>query len=586
MTNPKDYDGAKSFPARLQKLVKAWQKLNEPMLEKRQQLIKLMASGYYDIKNNRSHTLNLIDRGVSTIVPFLVEGNPRVLVESRVKNYRPWAFTTQLALNYFIDILNLAENVLIPAAINSMFGAAITRTDFYYDRLISLEDEEIRVGSPYVELIDDSNYIGDPAAKRRCDFTFEGDKYTLPTSYAKDFFAGKDKWGNQIADYITADASLEENISPRYLVSQGLDRNKLKLRDYSTFIDIYLRDSNTIVTIMPEGRKAKILRERDWDGPDGGPYDYLGYKFMPESATPIPPAWSWHDIDITVNTLVDKMRELAENQKDVIAYNAEAADDMKELRKAQNMGTVEVANVDAIKTLSFNGIKDSSNWDWVTFMLTEQTKQGANPDVLAGRGAQAPTLGQEQLIYNNATRIINNMYSRYQDFTTGILKKFAWAFWTDPMQWIPVIKEIPGVGPMPAVFSNSRQVGKFYDFTFKVVPYSTQRMSPELQYQKVMQFMSAWVLPTMQLSQAQGAQLDIPTVTKILADYAGIENFNQYYSTVIPNELDLVNYQMQPLKNSGQSSDAFGALDGSRNSNLNQQQEREGTGVTPNEAAK
>lgn len=587
-----DYEGTKSLPSRLQMLVRAWQELNKTPLKHRKKMLLNWASGYFKEGYSRNHPFNLIDRGVSTIVPFLIEGNPRILVETAIPNVRPWAYTTQLAINFFIEKLNLAENVFIPAAINSMFGAAITRTSFYYDRLISLDDEVIKVGTPWVELIDDSNYIGDPSAKRRCDFTFEGDIYVLPTEYAKDFFAGKDKYGNQIADYITSDGKLTQKFSPKEIWQPNFDRTRLSLREYTTFIDIYLRDENTIITIMPEGKKSKILREEEWDGPPGGPYDYLGYKFFPDSSLALPPAWSWNDVDITMNILAEKMQEQAEAQKDLVAYSAEASEDMDKLSKAPNLGTVKVADVNAMQKISFGGV-NPVNFQWVGYIEEQFTKQGGNPDVLGGRGAQAPTLGQEQLIYSNATRIVNNMYTRWQAFVSSVVKKLAWAFWTDPTVYVPVIKEIPGAGELPAIFSQAEKVGDFYDFIFKIVPYSTQRNSPEVRYQKLMQFLSQWILPTMQLAAAQGQQIDFNLVSKILADYAGIESFNQWYKSAIPEGLQgtSVDYKMLPIgdqkrkspgqvgKSPGQTNDTFGVLESSREANKNQQQKRTGGGL-------
>jgi hypothetical protein len=564
-----------SFVARLQQLVKVWQQYAKPALSHRKSLIKLMASGYFDEKYSRYHVLNLIDRGVSTIVPFLVEGNPRVLVETDVLEYKPWAYTTTLAINYLLTKMNFAETVLIPAAVNSMFGAAITRTDYYYDRIISLEDEVIKRGTPRVELIDDSNYVGDPSARCRTNFVFEGDIYTLPTEYAKDFF-GK---GKVNPDWITSDSKLLTDFSPHEIDHPDFDRKMFALRDYSTFIDLYLRDDNTIITIMPEGKTDKILRTREWDGPGDGPYDYLGYQYLPESPLPIPPAWKWHDMDVTANLVVDKLRELVENQKDLIGYSAESEEDIKKAIKAPNIGAVKIDSPDAFKMISLNGIKDRSNWDYISFILTEQTKQGANPDVLGGRGAQAPTLGQEQLVYNNATRIIGNMYNRFHGFMTSIVKKLAWTYWTDPTLEVPVVKNVPGYGPLPEVFAQPDKVADFYDFVFKVVPYSTQRTSPEIQYQKIMQLMSQWVLPTLQIAEAQGAQLSIPEATKLLADYSGITNFNTFYKTIVPKPGESVPYQMQPFTRRSEGkpnmgSDAFGTTQGNQNSNLNMQQER------------
>jgi hypothetical protein len=573
--------GKKNFVQRIQELVELWKEIAKPSLRRRKKLLELRASGYYDETDGRQHVLNLTDRGVSTIVPFLVEGNPRVLVETQVFEYRPWAYTTTLALNYLIQKMELAKNVLIPAAVNSMFGAAITRTDFYYERLISLENESIKIGIPRVELIDDTNYIGDPSAKRRSDFAFEGDIYTLPTDYARDFFSGKDKFGKQIADYISSDNKILQEFSPRDITNPNIDKKMFSLREYTTFVDLYLRDEGTIITIMPKGKVSKILREREWEGPGDGPYDYLGYNFMPESPIPIPPTWFWHDMDVSANIVIDKLRELVENQKDIIGYSAENEEDVKRAIAAPNIGVVRQDNPQAMTKISLGGITNNSNWDYLQFIMSEQTKQGANPDVLGGRGAQAPTLGQEQMVYQNATRVVGNMYSRYQDFETSIIRKLAWAYWTDPTMEVPVVKDIPGVGPIPTVFSSSDKVGDFYDFVFEIVPYSTQRTSPEMQYQKIMQLMTQWVLPTLQLGQAQGAELSVPDATQMLADYLGVKSFRTFYKTVVPRPGESVPYQMQPTTNRKEkgASDAFGSLLG----NLQQNSERQ-AGVEQNKA--
>jgi len=52
-------------------------------------------------------------------------------------------------------------------------------------------------------------------------------------------------------------------------------------------MDIYLYDEDVTVTVMPDGKTAKILHTVEEDGPGGTPYDYLGYKYFPGSTYPI-----------------------------------------------------------------------------------------------------------------------------------------------------------------------------------------------------------------------------------------------------------------------------------------------------------
>lgn len=558
----------RKFENRCQRLARAWQKRQEVPLRNRQKLLALWASGFFDGGYARDHLINLLDRGVFTIVPYLVEGNPKILVETNMGNCRPWAFTTQLALNFILEKINLAENVLIPAAINSMFGAGITRTFTEYDRVINLKDGVIKYGRHAVRVIDDADYIGDVAAKTRSDFVIEGDIYKLPTDYAKDLYS-------KFADDISSDCRLTSDYHPEKISNGEWDLNRLSLREYTTFIDLYLYDEGTTITIMPYGKAAKVLHTVEEDGPGDSPYDFLGYKFFPGTTYPIPPAWAWHDLDVTMNILAKTAREQAESQKDLLFVPPGNASLGKKILSAKNLDVMELDIAGEVKKESLGGV-NPDNYNWMNFAEQSFTKTGANPDVLAGRGAQAPTLGQEQMVFTNASRIVNNMSTRWHTFMTSIINKLAWKVWTDPKEYIPLIHHVPGVGDLPKVFAPSDRVGDFYDFIFKITPYSAQRKTPDMLYQELMGFMSQWVLPTYQFAAQQGAELDVPEVTRIMSEYLGFENFNQWYKTAMPSELQTLPYQMQPNdKNTfGQANDTFGASEPSKNANKQQQQTR------------
>jgi len=565
-----------NIASRLQKLATSWQRKYEAPLKHTQMLLKLYASGFYDMGVIGEHLINLVGRGVSTIQPYLVEGDPRVMVTSKVTKFKPYAYSTQLALNFLISKMKLAENVFIPIAINSLFGAGITRMMFDYNRKISLDDEEIKIGTPWISVIDPSNYIGDPSAKRRSDFAFEGDIYRLPTKFARDLFAGKDKNGNQIADYIGPDCKLVSKYGPEEISDKNFCFDRLALRDYTTFIDFYLYDSNEIITIMPEGQKAKILKSVEWEGPGDGPYDYLGYNYFPECPIPIPPAYFWNDLDVSLNIVAKAAREQAESQKDLLVVPPNQEEEGKKVLSAKNMDIIVANDPSLVSKVSLGGTNEV-NYNWMAWAENQFTKSAtAVPDIIGGRGAQAPTLGQEQMTFSNATRALGNMYSRFSSFMASTLEKLAWGVWSQPDVYMEFVETIPGVGEVPIIFSQADQVGDFYDFTFDVEPYSSQRTTPEVKYSRLMQYLTTWILPTMQIAAQQGAQLDIPEVSKILAGYLDISTINQWYKTVVPDPPnDKENPWMALADNKfKQGNDKFGATTGSREANKNANQER------------
>jgi len=159
----------------------------------------------------------------------------------------------------------------------------------------------------------------------------------------------------------------------------------------------------------------------------------------------------------------------------------------------------------------------------------------------------------------------------------AIVRKLAWQFWNDPTQYMPVMKEIPGVSTVPVVFSQAERVGDFYDFMFKVMPYSTQRQSPEMMYQKMITFLTQWLLPTLPAAQLQGSTVDFDSVSKTLANYLGLESFSNFYIPSIPQQAGNVPYRMsKDQKNPGQGNDSIGATGPSKMANLSQQQARSG----------
>lgn len=569
---PKNFyesDKEYNFPARLQQMCKLWQEKNKAPLKHRKKLLQLWQSGFYDIGYSREHLINLMDRGVYTIVPYLVEGNPEVKVETLAVNYRPWAYTTQLALNFLLRKMKFADRVLIPVAINSMFGMGITRTFSEYDRKINLDNEVIKLGSPTVKVIDDTEYIGDPLAKGREDFLFEGDIYRLPTEYAKELFS-------KHADYIQADCKLTQDFSPEMLSDPNFNLRRYALRDFTTFIDLYLYDENVTVTIMPEGAKAVILNTVEEDGPNESPYDVLGYKYFPGSATPIPPAWFWHDMDYSMNIVAKTAREQAESQKDLLFVNKQNKKLGEAVTNAKNMDVLTTVDPkENVLPVSFGGMNPAAG-PYLDYIEQVFNKSGGTSEVMAGRGAEAPTLGQERLLFQNAGRIINNMHTRFEEFEASVLSKLAYKVWTDPTVYIPVIKEIPGIGQFPEVFNQADKVGDFYDFVFEVRPFSSQRLSPEAEYQRAMQIATQWILPTLQIASQQGAEFDIPEFTKQMASYINLKGFNSYYRTAVPKPTDVIPYKETPTKSPGQMSDAFGALGASREANSVTQETRIG----------
>lgn len=568
----KGRDVKKSFVQRLQQAKKSWDKLVEAPLAHRNKMLYNWIAGYTSTGGEKNpHTLNLIDRGIGIVVPYLAMSNPKTMISTEILRLRPSAYTTQLAMNHLLDEIKFSRYTLRPAIFNSMFGSGIVKSGIVRNKQVEIEGYLHDLGQPYSDVVDDSDYIGDVTARNRESFEMEGNIYYMPTEYAKEFF------GKKHSDSIRPNYKLEDR-SPEQIVKGGVAQSDYQaLRNYTKFVDLWIPDEEIIVTIMPEGYE-RILRTVEWDGPEGGPYDVLGYKWFPKYSIPKPPVWGWMPFDTAINLLINKMRKQAEREKSFLAYEGSIADEVADIATIEDGGTRRVSNIGAMKEIQLGGV-NPENYNWVGYLENQASKTGGNWDVAGGRDVMSKTLGQEQMLMSNATRIIDDMVSQVYEFATSIMRKQAWYLWTDPLIQIPQIKRIPGVGSIEVMFDQAAKEGDFWDYSFNIEPHSMQRFNSEMEYQKMLSYLGQFVFPVAGLAAQQGMQLDVNVMHEDLSRYLGLRGTKGWFKSAVPSGVEMNPYQpqmgtVQKGKNKDISDGRTGAGGAaSRNANLRQQQQ-------------
>jgi hypothetical protein len=366
----------------------------------------------------------------------------------------------------------------------------------------------------------------------------------MPTEMAKEFFPKK------FADYITSSVKLYSHGTggdDRHNTLTDFDENPKFLKPMTRFVDHWLPDEGVIITNLADGSTKRILREVEWTGHDGGPYDILAYKFMPDTAIPIPPAWSWMDLDAIFNVIINKIKLQALGQKTVIAYESEAATDAERIATAGDRQTVKVDHIDSIKPITFPGV-DPDAYRILNYFQSQWSQQGKNLNTMGGLSSDAGTLGQEQMLMANASRGLDHMENRVYSFTQSIMEKVIDHMWDDPTYTVTVVKTVKNVGQIAVDWNASTREGDKPDYKYTVKPLSMQRPSADSLFQKIIQLLTQWVVPTGEQAAAQGAQLDVPTVTKKLARLMGIDDFDDMYQTAQSQDVGMGKYQPNPEK--------------------------------------
>lgn len=568
----------KPFPKRLQQAVSTWQRYTQDMRACRKRMLQHYANDWYAGGRKDARTpqpLNLIDRAVQVIAPYLVSKNPRAMISPRAglnnPNVSSFSKILELALAHLFDEIKLAENTLRPMVIQSLFGMGIVKTGIMHSHQVEIFGHLHDVGQPYSDIIDFDDYIGDVAARNKQEMKLEGHKYRLPLWYVRDsgLYKNYDKLKPDLRLY--GDDTRPETIAK----DEGAVAEFRELHPSVELMDIWIPMEDTIVTISSEGEGDKIMRTVDWDGPEGGPFDILGYRYFPDSIIPIPPVYTWLDLNNIVNQMVCKMRDQCLREKTIGVYQLGADEDAKRIKDSGHGDLVGLANAESFKEFTIGGFNEQS-FPFVSFLLSEFPKTGPNLDVTGGKRSMANTLGQEQMLQANAAREIDDMVHQMYETTKSVIRKLAWFLWTDPLIVLPMVKRVMGVD-LQVEYSEATKEGDFFDYTFDIEPYSMMRMNPDIKYQKLFQFVSGYILPTAQIAAQQGAVLNVPELAKEFARHLNITTMSDWYMNVMPPMQNATLNPYQPSQGSpkvGMSDQRMPENQGSNMNNMAQQQNR------------
>jgi hypothetical protein len=582
----KEKDVKTPFPVRVQKAITSWHQYTEPMRKLRSKMLNEYAAGWYQNKTGESQPMNLIDRGVNIIAPYLISQNPRVNIDPKrgMKATRSFARTLELALEHLFSEIDLSTTTLRPAVVNSLFAMGVTKTGIMSDYQVEVFGYLHDVGQPYCDNIDFDDYIGDFRARNKQEFEIEGNQYCLPLDFVCD--SGMFKHYDNLSTVREVDSAdtIPEKIAKKHMLPF---EHRDEIRRKVWLNDVWIPEEGIVITIPSEGQGGKIMRTVEYDGPEDGPYDMLAYKYFPNSVIPIPPVYGWLGLNNMINRLVVKMKHQAEREKKVMLYELSAAEDAELIRNTSDGFTAGVKNVDAFKEVEFGGVSDT-NFPFVQFLESQYSIQGGNLYTIGGRSVQAETLGQEQMLQANASKQLQDMVLQVHRFTRSITKKLAWYLWSDPFIQIPVIKEL-GDFKLKVTYTPDVREGDFFDYGFDIEPYSMSVMSPETRFQRLMQLVGQVVLPTAQLAAQQGSMLNVNELVTECARFLDVRNLDKWWITGIPQDTQMNPYQPNmgtPGSKSGQGDGRFSNSDndGSNMNNMLQHMNRT-AGETSSEAA-
>jgi hypothetical protein len=502
-----------------------------PFRQQRYEAIRQYVGYHYSDDGTADRVpVNLLELAVNIYTQQMAARAPKALVQTRFGELKPMAADFELALNHLIKEIRLGHTIRL-AVIDALFSLGIIKSGLERRAAVEIDGYLHDVGQPFADVVSLDNWVHDTTATRLEKCQFMGDRYRLPLDLVKDSRAFKN------TDSLQATVKTGYNESgdtKTESLSHGTETDPDEYKDMVELWDLWLPSENLLVTMPAEG-EGKPLRVIEWDGPETGPYKILSFSDVPGNIMPLAPSALWMDLHDLANRLFRKLGRQAERQKTVLGVQSGSEDDGDRILKANDGEALKMDNPDRAREYRFGGIDQPS----LAFLL--QVKDlfvylGGNLDSLGGLSPMADTLGQDQLLAQNASKRVADMQDRVIEFSKEVICDLGFYLWNDPLIELPLTKRVPGFDNLfvPVTFDAESREGDFLDYNVEIEPFSMQHQTPQMKLQALVQVFQQFLAPYAPMMAEQGIGINFEALLSIIAKYTNVSELGDILEFAAP----------------------------------------------------
>ena len=495
----------------------------QPFREQRYETLRQYVGYHYSDDGAADRVpVNMLELAINIYTQQMAARSPKALVHTQFKPLKPLAANFELALNQLLSEIRFGDTIRL-AVIDALVGVGIIKTGLERKASVEIDGFLHDVGQPFADVISLDNWVHDTTATKLEKCQFMGDRYRLPLEMVKQSpaFSNTDNLKATIKTSYN-----EQGDTKAESLSGGTQVDPDEYADHVELWDIWLPAENLLITIPAEG-EGKPLRVIEWDGPENGPYHMLSFSPVPGNIMPLAPSALWMDLHDLANRMFRKLGRQAERQKTVLGIQSGAEDDGDRIIKTNDGEALRMDNPDRAREYRFGGIDQPS----LAFLL--QVKDlfaylGGNLDSLGGLSPMADTLGQDQLLAQNASKRVADMQDRVIEFTKDVIKSLGFYLWNDPLIELPLTKRVPGFDSLsvPVTFGPDAKEGDFLDYNISIETYSMQHRSPQMKLQALTQVFGQFIVPFAPMLAEQGIGIKFESLLKTISKYANVEELN------------------------------------------------------------
>lgn len=430
---------------------------------------------------------------VSNMLPSLIAANPAAIVSARrIIGHQMVKDAIQSGLKGWINDVN--------------FKIELERVveDFLFFRGILLhhieDDTRWSAGAvrPNVRRIDYRMAGGDSLASsvHEAEFLFHkfyvsldelmGDPDALPEAV------------QQLSAYTGGDQDTQTPSSPPYRKGEEstLRRNRVCL--YS----VWLRRANVIRIIAKEKEALEVYAEREYYGPESGPYQMFDAYPVPGQFYPLSPLVAVQDQVLDLQVHARSTSRAAAGRKSVVLVDGAVANLAEDIKHAGDREVIAVNgfNGSQVQTVELGGVSPHQ-YEYLKFLRDRLDRHAGMTETMRGNVGGADSATEAHIANEALSARTEYLKGKVLEATAQSLKKIGWFMFHTTGIIIPVNQRDPTTGmeteglffggPVPGM-----DTGAWEDYSIKIEPYSMQRVSEQTLQRRAMD----WATFIMQVS--------------------------------------------------------------------------------------
>lgn len=492
---------------------------------------------------NPERPVNMISLYERIMMGHLVGGDPRMMVSTFNRKLRQYVSTLedwgnrQLVKMGFGDIMRGS----VRHALYLMAVAKVALIAPSEDRFGGYRKKTGEVG---VQLIDFEDFVFDIRAKQFSECWYMGHRYCalLEEVQKSNLFNAKARKKLVAKDETDMNIGGDPKIST---IGRGAGTTNDSYEDYVELWEIYLRKENLVVTFDADGSYEEPLLVQEWVGPPCGPFHILSYGEVIGNLVPKAPIMDLVDMHVSFNTLWMKCDNEASDAKNIVAYAD--VEDAAKIAKTPNGGYVGLKNPKEIGTVQIKPGPNQQTAVWATQTRDLFSRHAGNLDALGGLASQAETLGQEKLVTESASALVQSVGERTNQFGQQLMRAMAWYWWKSPYEEMSSTHSVPYAPDITAerkVTPMDRFGKPFDEMDILLDPYSVRAQTPQSKLMLIDAMMKNDILPFLPLFNQPGVSEFLQAAIKLKGRLANCPEIEQLLEK-------LVGVQPAPLEQEG-----------------------------------